>query len=177
MTIFLRSFLTFWIATVLIISISFGLVLMTHHLNRVPPVSVPLPDLQACLQTTIQARSTRRFAQAAKECRLVYILDPSRTELLSSDDSLAARSLAAEVTPGSPLRLEAFRNEVMVAFDTTINNGPHQFSGGNLLWPQWYLRSHVSCSPVTLSTPFASCSAPRNRLGGEILVRGLTLRF
>ena len=42
MTIFLRSFLTFWIATVLIISISFGLVLMTHHLNRVPPVSVPL---------------------------------------------------------------------------------------------------------------------------------------
>jgi two-component system, OmpR family, sensor histidine kinase CpxA len=122
MTIFLRSFLTFWIATVLIISISFGLVLMTHHLNRVPPVSVPLPDLQACLQTTIQARSTRRFAQVAKECRLVYILDPSGTELLSSDDSLAARSLAAEVTPRSPLRLEAFRNEVMVAFDTTINN-------------------------------------------------------
>jgi two-component system, OmpR family, sensor histidine kinase CpxA len=121
-TIFLRSFLTFWIATVLIISISFGLVLMTHHLNRVPPISVPLPDLQACLQTTLQARSTHRFAQAAKECRLVYILDPSRTELLSSDDSLAARSLAAEVTPGTPLRLEAFRNEVLVAFDTPIHN-------------------------------------------------------
>jgi two-component system sensor histidine kinase CpxA len=122
MTIFLRSFLTFWIATVVIISISFGLVLTTHHLNRVPPVSVPLPALQACLQTTVEARSTGRFAQAAKECRLVYILDPSRTELLSSDDSLAARSLAAEVTPKTPLRLEAFRNEVMVAFDTSINN-------------------------------------------------------
>ena len=61
MTIFLRSFLTFWIATVVIISISFGLVLMTHHFNRVPPVSVPLPDLQACLQTAIQARSAGRF--------------------------------------------------------------------------------------------------------------------
>ena len=61
MTIFLRSFLTFWIATVVIISISFGLVLTTHHLNRVPPISVPLPDLQACLQTTIQARSTGRL--------------------------------------------------------------------------------------------------------------------
>jgi two-component system sensor histidine kinase CpxA len=122
MTIFLRSFLTFWIATVVIISISFALVLTTHHLNRVPPVSVPLPDLQACLQTTIQARSTGRFTQAAHQCRLVYILDPSRTELLSSDDSLAARSLAAEVTPKTPLRLEAFRNEVMVAFDTPINN-------------------------------------------------------
>jgi two-component system sensor histidine kinase CpxA len=121
-TIFLRSFLTFWIATVLTISISFGLVLLTHHLNRMPPVSVPLPDLQACLQTTIQARGTRRFAQAAKECRLVCILDQSRTELLSSDHSLAAHSLAAEVTPTTPLRLEAFRNEVMVAFDTTINN-------------------------------------------------------
>jgi two-component system, OmpR family, sensor histidine kinase CpxA len=121
-TIFLRSFLTFWIATVVIISISFGLVLMTHHLNRVPPVSVPLPDLQACLRTTVQARSSGRFAQAADQCRLVYILDPSRTELLASDDSLAARSLAAEVTPGTPLKLEAFRNEVMVAFDTPLNN-------------------------------------------------------
>jgi two-component system sensor histidine kinase CpxA len=121
-TIFLRSFLTFWIATVLIISISFGLVLMTHHLNRVPPVAVPLPELQACLEKTIQARNAGRFTQAAKQCRLVYILDPSRTELLSSDDSLAAHSLAAEVTPRTPLRLEAFRNEVMVAFDTPINN-------------------------------------------------------
>jgi two-component system, OmpR family, sensor histidine kinase CpxA len=121
-TIFLRSFLTFWIATVVIISISFGLVLMTHHLNRVPPVSVPLPELQACLRTTVQARSPARFTQTADQCRLVYILAPSRSELLSSDDSLAARSLAAEVTPGTPLRLEAFRNEVMVAFDTPINN-------------------------------------------------------
>jgi len=121
-TIFLRSFLTFWIATVLIISISFGLVLMTHHFNRVPPVSVPLPELQACLEKTIQARNAGGFTQTAKQCRLVYILDPSRTELLSSDDSLAAHSLAAEVTPRTPLRLEAFRNEVMVAFDATINN-------------------------------------------------------
>jgi two-component system, OmpR family, sensor histidine kinase CpxA len=122
MTIFLRSFLTFWIATVLIISISFALVLTTHHFNRVPPVSVPLPDLQTCLRTTIQARSTGRFTQAARQCRLVYIQDPSRIELLSSDDSLAARSLAAEVTPKTPLRLEAFRNEVMVAFDAPVNN-------------------------------------------------------
>lgn len=95
---------------------------MTHHFNRVPPVSVPLPELQACLQTTIQARSTGRFRQTAKQCRLVYILDPSGTELLSSDDSLAPRSLAAEVTPSGPLRLEAFRNEVMVAFDAPVNN-------------------------------------------------------
>ena len=123
MTIFLRSFLTFWIATVLIISISFGLVLMTHHLNRVPPVAVPLPELQACLKTTIQARNEGRFTQAAKQCRLVYILDPSRTELLSSVDSRPARSLAAEVTPSKPLALLAFRNEVvMVAFDAPINN-------------------------------------------------------
>jgi len=122
MTIFLRSFLTFWIATVVIISISFALVLTTHHLNRVPPVSVPLPDLQACLQTTIQAQSTSRFREVANRCRLVYILDFTRTELLSSDDSLAARSLAAQVTPKTPLRLQAFRNEVMVAFETPINN-------------------------------------------------------
>ncbi len=67
MTIFLRSFLTFWIATVLIISISFGLVLMTHHLNRVPPVSVPLPELQACLEnddTSAKCRQIHADSQA-----------------------------------------------------------------------------------------------------------------
>jgi two-component system, OmpR family, sensor histidine kinase CpxA len=162
-TIFLRSFLTFWIATVLIISISFGLVLMTHHLNRVPPVSVPLPDLRACLQTTIQARGTPRFTQTAKQCRLVYILDPSRTELLSSDDSLAARSLSAEVTPRNPLRLEAFRNEIMVAFDTPINdahfvavailrgkaNGPPP-----ILWWQFAVAAVVSAVTCLLLTRY-----------------------
>jgi two-component system, OmpR family, sensor histidine kinase CpxA len=125
MTIFLRSFLTFWFATVVIISISFGLVLMTHHFNfnRAAPVSVPLPDLQACLQTTIQARSAGRFTQVANQCGLVYILDPSRSELLASTGSPVARSLAAEVTPSNPLALLVFRNEVtMVAFDAPINN-------------------------------------------------------
>ena len=163
MTIFLRSFLTFWIATVLIISISFGLVLMTHHLNRVPPVSVPLPELQACLEKTIQARNGGRFTQAAKQCGLVYILDPSRTELLSSDDSLAAHSLAAEVTPRTPLRLEAFRNEVMVAFDTPINdahfvavailrgkaNGPPP-----ILWWQFAVAAVVSAVTCLLLTRY-----------------------
>ena len=163
MTIFLRSFLTFWIATVLIISISFGLVLMTHHFNRVPPVSVPLPELQACLEKTIQARNGGRFTQAAKECGLVYIQDPTRTELLSSDDSLAAHSLAAEVTPRTPLRLEGFRNEVMVAFDTPINdahfvavailrgksNGPPP-----ILWWQFAVAAVVSAVTCLLLTRY-----------------------
>jgi len=162
-TIFLRSFLTFWIATVVIISISFGLVLMTHHLNRVPPVSVPLPDLQACLRTAVLTRSPGRFKQAADQCRLVYILDPSRTELFSSDDSLAARSLAVEVTPRTPLRLEAFRNEVMVAFDTPINdahfvavailrgrpNGPPP-----ILWWQFAVAAVVSAVTCLLLTRY-----------------------
>jgi two-component system, OmpR family, sensor histidine kinase CpxA len=155
--------LTFWIATVLIISISFGLVLMTHHFNRVPPVSVPLPELQACLEKTIEARNGGRFTQTAKQCRLVYILDPSRTELLSSDDSLAAHSLAAEVTPRTPLRLEAFRNEVMVAFDTSINdahfvavailrgksNGPPP-----ILWWQFAVAAVVSAVTCLLLTRY-----------------------
>jgi two-component system sensor histidine kinase CpxA len=121
-TIFLRSFLTFWIATVVIISISFGLVLITHHLNRMPLISLPLPELQACLETTIQARNAGRFTQAADQCRLVYILDPSGAELLASGASIAVRSLAAGVTSRTPLRLQPFRNEVMVAFDAPINN-------------------------------------------------------
>jgi two-component system sensor histidine kinase CpxA len=180
-TIFLRSFLTFWIATVLIISISFGLVLMTHHLNRVPPVSVPLPELRACLQTTIQARSTPRFTQTAKQCQLVYILDPSRTELLSSDDSLAARSLATEVTPRTPIRLEAFRNEVMVAFDTPINdahfvavailrgkaNGPPP-----LLWWQFAVAAVVSAVTCLLLTRYFVDPIRKLQRSTELFGRG-----
>jgi two-component system, OmpR family, sensor histidine kinase CpxA len=156
--------LTFWIATVLIISISFGLVLMTHHFNRVPPVSVPLPELQACLETTIQARNAGRFTQAAKQCRLVYILDPSRTELFSSVDSRAARSLAAEVTPSKPLALLAFRNEVvMVAFDAPIHNEhfvavatlPGRANGPPpLLWWQFAVAAVVSAVTCLLLTRY-----------------------
>ena len=153
MTIFLRSFLTFWVATVLIISISFGLVLMTHHLNRLPLVSLPLPDLQACLETTMQARNAGRFTQAADQCRLVYILDPSKTELLSSGASGAVRSLAAGVTPKTPLRLQPFRNEIMVAFDAPINKAhfvavailPSRTNGPPpLLWWQFAVAAVVS---------------------------------
>ncbi len=122
MTIFLRSFLTFWIATVVIISISFGLVLMTHHLNRVPPMSLPLPELQACLEKTIEARNTGGFMQTAKQCRIVYILDPSKTELLASRDARVSRSLAAGITPRTPVKLDPFRDELMLAFDAPINN-------------------------------------------------------
>lgn len=164
MTIFLRSFLTFWIATVAIISISFGLVLMTHHLNRVPPVTVPLPDLQACLQTTIQARSAGRLTQAASQCRLVYILDPSRTELLASAGTPAARSLATEVTPSNPIALLAFRNEViMVAFDALINNAhfvavavlPGKPNGPPpLLWWQFAVAAVVSAITCLLLTRY-----------------------
>ena len=164
MTIFLRSFLTFWIATVAIISISLGLVLLTHRLNRVPPVTVPLPDLQACLQRTIQARSAGRLAQAAGQCGLVYILGPSRTELLASAGSPAARSLAAEVTPSNPIALLAFRNEViMLAFDAPINNAhfvavailPGTAIGPPpLLWWQFIVAAVVSAVTCLLLTRY-----------------------
>jgi two-component system, OmpR family, sensor histidine kinase CpxA len=164
MTIFVRSFLTFWIATVVIISISFGLVLLTHHLNRLPPISVPLPGLQACLQTAIQARSAGRLTQAAHQCGLVYILDPSGTELLADAGSPAARSLAAEVTPSNPIALIAFRNEVgMVAFDAPINNAhfvavailPGRANGPPpLLWWQFGVAAVVSAITCLLLTRY-----------------------
>ena len=163
MTIFLRSFLTFWIATVLIISISFGVVLMTHHLNRMPPVSLPLPDLQACLEATIQARDAGRLKQAADRCGLVYILDPSRTEMLASGPSRAARSLAAEVTPKTPLRLLTLRNEVMVAFDAPVSNAhfiavailPGKANGPPpLLWWQFAVAAVVSAVTCLVLTRY-----------------------
>jgi two-component system sensor histidine kinase CpxA len=181
-TIFLRSFLTFWIATVAIISISFGLILMTHHLNRVPPVSVPLPGLQACLQTTIQAKRAGRLTQAADQCRLVYILDPSRTELLATAGSSAARSLAAEVTPSNPIALLAFRNEVgMIAFDAPINNEhfvgvailPGRANGPPpLLWWQFAVAAVVSAITCLLLTRYFIDPIRKLQRSTELFGRG-----
>jgi two-component system, OmpR family, sensor histidine kinase CpxA len=164
MTIFLRSFLTFWIATVASISIAFGLVLMTHHLNRVPPVSVPLPELQACLQTAIQARRAGRLTQAADQCRIVYIQDPSRTELLATGGSPGAGSLAAAITPSNPIVLLPIRNEVsMVAFDALINNEryvavavlPGRANGPPpLLWWQFFVAAVVSAITCLVLTRY-----------------------
>lgn len=164
MTIFVRSFLTFWLATVAIISISFGLILMTRRLNGGPPVPIPLPQLQTCLQNAIQAQSAGRLTQAAGQCRLVYILDPSGTELLASTGSSAARPLAAKVTPVNPIALLAFRNEVsMVAFATPINNGhfvgvavlPGRATGTPpFLWWQFAVSAVVSAVTCFLLTRY-----------------------
>jgi two-component system sensor histidine kinase CpxA len=182
MTIFVRSFFTFWIATVAIISISFGLVLVTHHLNRLPPISVPLPDLQACLHTAIQARSAGRLPQAAHQCGLVYILDPSGTELLASPGAPAARSLAAEVTPSNPIALIAFRNEVgMVAFNASINNAvfvavailPGRANGPPpLLWWQFGVAAVVSAITCLLLTRYFVDPIRKLQRSTELFGRG-----
>jgi two-component system sensor histidine kinase CpxA len=94
----------------------------------------------------------------------VYILDPSRTELLAAAGSSAARSLAAEVTPSNPLALIAFRNEVgMVAFDAPINDAhfvavamlPGRANGPPpLLWWQFGVAAVVSAITCLLLTRY-----------------------
>jgi hypothetical protein len=54
--------------------------------------------------------------ESLRESPAGYILDSSGTELLASTGSLAARPLAAKVTPGKPIALLAFRNEVSCVF-------------------------------------------------------------
>jgi hypothetical protein len=119
---FLRSFLSFWLATILIALISMGMVAMTHPPNRMPTLHLPLPALQACVANILQAPSASPSAQAAAQCGVVYILGPSKSEPLSSQASADVRSLAAGVTATSPLSLRPLPGRIMVAFDAPVND-------------------------------------------------------
>ena len=119
---FLRSFFSFWLATILIALISMGMVAITHPRNRIQSLSLPLPELRACVADSLQAADPVKSTQLAAQCRVVSILDESRTERLTSRASADARSLAALVSPEVPLNLRPVSHGVMVAFDAPVNH-------------------------------------------------------
>jgi len=119
---FLRSFFSFWLATILIALISMGMVAMTHPRSRIQSLALPLPELRACVAESLQAPSAGKSTQLAAQCRVVSILDESKTERLASRASADVRSLAARVSPSVPLNLRPVPHGVMVAFDAPINN-------------------------------------------------------
>jgi two-component system, OmpR family, sensor histidine kinase CpxA len=122
MTIFQRTFLSFWIATVLIALISMGMVAMTHPENRMKPVSVPLPDLRACAVKTLQAADATRSAQQAAQCGIILILDSAHHERLASGASEVAHSLAGSTTAEMPFSIRPLHDRMMVAFDIPVDN-------------------------------------------------------
>jgi len=120
-SIFLKIFLSSWIATIVIASILVGLIGIPDR--RMTPVSLALPKLQACVVKTLQATLTSTpSVQAAAPCGLVYLLDPSGTARLGAGVSADLRSLATGVNPESPVRLRPFRDTMFVAFDTPVDH-------------------------------------------------------
>jgi signal transduction histidine kinase len=120
-SIFLKIFLSSWIATIVVASILVGLIGIPDH--RMTPVTLALPKLQACVVKTLQATLTSTpSVQAAAPCGLVYLLDSSGTARLGAGVSADLRSLAAGVNPESPVRLRPFRDTMMVAFDTPVDH-------------------------------------------------------
>jgi len=120
-SIFLKIFLSSWIATIVVASILVGLIGIPDH--RMTPVTLALPKLQACVVKTLQATLTSTpSVQAAAPCGLVYLLDSSGTARLGAGVSADLRSLATGVNPESPVRLRPFRDTMMVAFDTPVDH-------------------------------------------------------
>ena len=156
MTIFLRTFLSFWIATVLIALISMGMVSMARPLARPRPYSLPLPLLRACVAYSLDAPNTNRSIQLAKKCGIVSVLDSSKTERLASVNPEVVRSVAAGVTPETPISLRPMPNGMIVAFDTLVDNThfvgvtilPNKFSGPPLLL-SWALSIAVVVCALT----------------------------
>lgn len=95
---------------------------MTHPRNRMSSLSLPLPELRACVADSLQAPNQVKSTQLAAQCRVVSIVDESNTERLTSRASAEVRSLAAAVSPRVPLNLRPIPHGVMVAFDIPVNN-------------------------------------------------------
>jgi signal transduction histidine kinase len=154
-SIFLKIFLSSWIATIVIASILVGLIGIPDR--RMTPVSLALPKLQACVVKTLQATLTSTpSVQAAAPCGLVYLLDPSGTARLGAGVSADLRSLAAGVNPESPVRLRPFRDTMFVAFDTPVDHAhfvavamlPDKHGGPPPVLP-WLFLVAVAISTVT----------------------------
>jgi signal transduction histidine kinase len=154
-SIFLKIFLSSWIATIVIASILVGLIGIPDR--RMTPVSLALPKLQACVVKTLQTTLTSTpSVQAAAPCGLVYLLDPSGTARLGAGVSADLRSLAAGVNPESPVRLRPFRDTMFVAFDTPVDHAhfvavamlPDKHGGPPPVLP-WLFLVAVTISTVT----------------------------
>ncbi len=122
MRIFLRSFLSFWVATVLITLISMFVVQASNDRGPWADMSLPLPALRACAERTLQRLDSLRTTHALTgdadaKCGLSYILRTSGTDVFGATVPKDIASLASEVTPQLPISLQPDPRKAMVAFD------------------------------------------------------------
>jgi two-component system sensor histidine kinase CpxA len=125
--IFLRNFLTFWIATVIIIVIT-GIVISRSR-NRIkgPQQPLLLPELRACVQADIRDLERASLEHAAKtlgpsRCGIIFIEDKSRPGRFGDAASEDIRSLVNGVTPQAPVNLQLIPGKTLVAFDVPGNS-------------------------------------------------------
>lgn len=186
MRIFLRSFLSFWIATILIALISVGMVVMTHSRRRMPSITLPLPELRACAETSLQELSKGTSTQAsvrsaANRCGVLHILDPSKVDLFAADIPEEVRSLSLEVSPAFPLSFRPYLNKTMVAFDVPCNGVhfvavsivPGRLNGlPPFLWWQFLVAATVSTLTSLIFARYLVDPIRKLRLCTELFGRG-----
>ena len=122
MSIFLRTFLSFWMTTVVIAVICMGVVSLTHRQMAMQPLSLQLPHLRACVANTIHSPSAGEAEEIASQCGLVYILAPTGEERFGTEASAEVSALARQITAETPISLRPTPQRVLVAFDTPMAN-------------------------------------------------------
>ena len=127
MRIFLRNFLTFWIATVIIIVITGMVISRSRNRIKGPQQPLLLPELRACVQADIRDLERGSLEHAAKtpgatQCGIIFIEDKSRPGRFGDAASEDIRSLVNGVTPQAPVNLQLIPGKTLVAFDVLGNN-------------------------------------------------------
>jgi len=104
-SIFLRTFLSFWITTVMIALIGMGMVWITHPPMPIQPLSLHLPQLSACVASALRAPVFGETKQIAGQCGVIYIQDSTGRARLGAQADAEVHALAGRVTAETPLGL------------------------------------------------------------------------
>jgi two-component system, OmpR family, sensor histidine kinase CpxA len=124
---FLRNFLSFWAATVLITMITVGLMSRAYPSPGAQTRPFVLAQLRACAEDRIRELERSGPAPALKKmadgpCRIVYIVDRSNSARFAVPAPADVRALVKGVTDQVPVNLRFDLRQVMAAFAVSANN-------------------------------------------------------
>jgi two-component system, OmpR family, sensor histidine kinase CpxA len=124
---FLRNFLSFWAATVVIAAITVALVSRAYPSPGTQTRPFPLAQLRACAEDRIREMERSGPAPASKKmannpCGIVYMVDRSNPARFAVPAPADVRALVKGVTDQVPVSLRFDLRQVMAAFAVSVND-------------------------------------------------------
>ena len=124
---FLRNFLSFWAATVLITVITVALMCKSYPSPGAQTRPLALSQLRACAEARIRELERSGPAPALKgiadrRCEIVYVVDKSNPARFAVAPPADIRSLVNGVTDQVPVSLRFDLRQVMAAFAVSVND-------------------------------------------------------